>query len=62
VTATKLTPKQLLDRMRKTSAELLGYDLDNLTPAQSVRLDRAAAIRLELEIFSRASSRACPST
>jgi hypothetical protein len=49
VTQTKLTPKQLLDRMRKLTADLLGYDLTNLTPAQSVRLDRAAAIRLMLD-------------
>jgi hypothetical protein len=49
VTVTKLTPKQLLDRMRKLTADLLGYDLSNLTPAQSVRLDRAATLRLELD-------------
>jgi hypothetical protein len=49
VTAIKLTPKQLLDRMRAVTAKLLGYDLEHLTPAQSVRLDRAASIRLMLD-------------
>jgi hypothetical protein len=49
MTVTKLTPKQLLDRMRKTTADMLGYDLSNLTPAQSIRLDRAASLRLELD-------------
>jgi hypothetical protein len=50
VTQTKLTPKQLLDRMRKSTADLLGYDLTaKLTAAQSVRLDRAAVLRLELD-------------
>lgn len=49
MTAVKLEPKALLDRMRKLSAELLGYDLSNLTPAESVRLDRAATLRLELD-------------
>jgi hypothetical protein len=49
VTAVKLEPKALLDRMRKLTAELLGYDLSNLTPAESVRLDRAATLRLELD-------------
>jgi hypothetical protein len=45
----KLTPKALLDRMRKLTAVLLGYDLTNLTPAESIRLDRAATLRLELD-------------
>jgi hypothetical protein len=49
VTTKKLEPKQLLDRMRNEAAELLKYDLNNLTAAQSVRLDRAAALRLELD-------------
>ena len=49
MTIVKLEPRQLLDRMRKLTATLLGYDLSNLTPAQSVRLDRAAALRLELD-------------
>jgi hypothetical protein len=49
VTTTKLTPKQLLDRMRKLKAALLNCDLNDMTPAQSVRLDRAAALRLELD-------------
>jgi hypothetical protein len=49
VTTVKLEPRQLLDRMRKLTAELLGYDLSNLTAAQSVRLDRAATLRLELD-------------
>src|SRR5689334_17373916 len=35
--------------MRKLTADLLGYDLANLTSAQSIRLDRAAALRLELD-------------
>lgn len=49
MTTKKLEPKQLLDRMRNEAAELLKYDLNNLTAAQSVRLDRAAALRLELD-------------
>ena len=49
MTTIKLTPKQLLDRMRAVTAKLLGYDLEHLTPAQSVRLDRAASIRLMLD-------------
>jgi hypothetical protein len=49
VTTKKLEPKQLLDRMRNEAAELLKYDLNKLTAAQSVRLDRAAALRLELD-------------
>jgi hypothetical protein len=52
VTQTKLTPKQLLDRTRSLTADLLRYDLNNLTPAQSIRLDRAAALRLELDDIS----------
>jgi hypothetical protein len=36
--------------MRKSAADMLGYDLTvKLTAAQSVRLDRAAALRLELD-------------
>ena len=49
MTTKKLEPKQLLDRMRNEVAGLLKYDLSNLTAAQSVRLDRAAALRLELD-------------
>src|ERR1700722_14073830 len=49
MTTIKLSPKQLLDWMRKTTADMLGYDLSNLTPAQSIRLDRAASLRLELD-------------
>ena len=49
MTAIKLTPKQLLDRMRAVTAKLLGYDLEHLTPAQQIRLDRAASIRLMLD-------------
>jgi hypothetical protein len=52
VTTKKLEPKQLLDRMRNEVAGLLKYDLNNLTAAQSVRLDRAAALRLELDDIS----------
>jgi hypothetical protein len=37
------------DRLRKETAALLGMDIDNLTAAQSVRLDRAATLRLELD-------------
>jgi hypothetical protein len=50
VTQTKLTPKQLLDRMRAHAAELLGYDLNaKLSGAQRVRLDRAATMMLALD-------------
>ena len=49
MTVTKLTPKQLRDRMRKLAADMLKYDLANLTPAQNIRLDRAAIFMLELD-------------
>ena len=49
MTVTKLTPKQLRDRMRKLAADMLKYDLANLTPAQNIRLDRAASFMLELD-------------
>jgi hypothetical protein len=50
VTQTKLTPRQLLDRMRQLTADMLGYDLTiKLTAAQEVRLDRAASLRLTLD-------------
>ena len=49
MTVTKLEPAALRERMRKVTAELLGYDLSKLTPSQSVRLDRAATLRLELD-------------
>jgi hypothetical protein len=34
--------------LRRDTAKLLKLDIDNLTPAQSVRLDRASTLRLEL--------------
>jgi hypothetical protein len=34
--------------LRKETAAMLRLDINNLTPAQSVRLDRAATLRLEL--------------
>jgi hypothetical protein len=37
------------DRLRKETAALLGLDIDNLTAAQSVRLDRCSTLRLELD-------------
>jgi hypothetical protein len=37
------------DRLRKETAELLGLDIDDLTATQSIRLDRAATLRLELD-------------
>lgn len=46
---TDVDPSILRDRLRRETAELLGYDIDNLTAAQSVRLDRAATLRLELD-------------
>jgi hypothetical protein len=30
------------ERLRKETATLLGLDIEHLTPAQSIRLDRAA--------------------
>jgi hypothetical protein len=35
--------------LRRDTAKLLGYDYANLTAAESVRLDRAAMLRLELD-------------
>jgi hypothetical protein len=37
------------DRLRKETAQLLGLDVNNLTATQSIRLDRAATLRLELD-------------
>jgi hypothetical protein len=37
------------ERLRKETATLLGLDIEHLTPAQSIRLDRAATLRLELD-------------
>jgi hypothetical protein len=39
----------LHERLRRDTATMLNYDYDNLTAAQSVRLDRAAMLRLELD-------------
>ncbi len=36
------------ERLRAETARLLKYDINNLSPAQSVRLDRCATLRLEL--------------
>jgi len=46
---TDVDPSILRARLRRETAELLGYDIDELTAAQSVRLDRAATLRLELD-------------
>jgi hypothetical protein len=37
------------ERLRRDTAKLLGYDYANLTAAQSVRVERAAMLRLELD-------------
>jgi hypothetical protein len=37
----------LFDRLRKETADALGYDIDRLSLVQSVRLDRVTALRLE---------------
>jgi hypothetical protein len=37
------------EQLRRDTAVLLGYDYATLTPAQSVRLDRCAMLRLELD-------------
>jgi hypothetical protein len=35
--------------LQKDSARLLNYDIDHLTPAQEIRLDRVCALRLEID-------------
>lgn len=37
------------ENLRRSTAKMLDYDHANLTAAQSVRLDRAVMLRLELE-------------
>ncbi len=37
------------DRLRRDTARLLNFDIDDLTPAQEVRLDRVSALRLEVD-------------
>jgi hypothetical protein len=37
------------DRLRKETAELLGLDINALSAAQSVRLDRCSTLRLEID-------------
>ena len=44
-----VTLSELHEALRRDTAKMLGYDYSNLTAAQSVRLDRAAMLRLELD-------------
>jgi hypothetical protein len=44
-------------RLRADTAKLLDLDPNNLTPAQSVRLDRAASLRLQLDDIQAAQLR-----
>ena len=39
----------LYDRLRRNTAEMLRYNLSDLSPQQKVRLDRAASLRLEID-------------
>ena len=41
-------PDILRDNLRRDTARLLGIDLQNITPAQEVRLSHACMLRLEL--------------
>ena len=44
-------------RLRADTAKLLGFDLNNLSPSQSVRVDRAASLRLQLDDIQSAQLR-----
>ena len=39
----------LFEKVRAETAQMLGFDILCLTPAQGVRLDRATALRLEVD-------------
>lgn len=41
----------LHDQLRRDTAKMLNYDLNNLSAAEAVRLDRAMTLRLELDDF-----------
>lgn len=43
------TAAELHGRLRAECAQLLGVDLQRMSPAQTVRLDRATALRLEID-------------
>jgi hypothetical protein len=47
-------------RLRADTAKLLNYDINNLSAWQSVRLDRAVALRLQLDDISAAQLRCDP--
>jgi hypothetical protein len=40
---------KLFNSLRASTIELLGYDVDNLTAAQKIRVDRAIALRLVID-------------
>jgi hypothetical protein len=42
-------PAELYQRLRRETAQLLNFDLSNLSAAQSTRLDRATLLRWELD-------------
>ena len=44
-----VTLSAIHEQLRRDTAKMLGYDYANLTAAQSVRVDRAAMLRLELD-------------
>ena len=44
-----MTLSDMAQQLRRDTARMLGYDYTNLMAAQSVRLDRAAMLRLELD-------------
>jgi hypothetical protein len=39
----------VFQRVRQETAAMLGYSLEGISPAQSVRLDRAVALRIEID-------------
>lgn len=43
------TEPAVFERLRSQTATLLGFDLANMTPLRSLRLDRATLLRLELD-------------
>jgi hypothetical protein len=44
---------ELFRKLRASTAALLNVDLNHLTPAQAIRVDRAAALRLQLDDLQR---------
>jgi hypothetical protein len=44
-----VTLSEIHEELRRSTAKMLDYDYANLTAAESVRLDRAAMLRLELD-------------